>query len=90
VRQAWFVIFGAALCALGLAVAIRAALLMYDAATTTQVWMLREFGAGVCVAGWGVAVVIPPGWRRTGIALMGLGTGALVVAVMLLSQGLPA
>jgi hypothetical protein len=90
VRQAWFVTFGLALCALGLVIAVRAVLLMYDTATTTQVWMLREFGAGVVVAAWAFLAVVPHRWRRSGIALASLGTVAIVVAVMLMSQGIPA
>ena len=82
--------FGTVLCVLGLVIAVRAALLMYDTTTTTQVWMLREFGAGVCLVGWGFLAVIPRRWRRSGFALASLGTGAIVVAVMLMGQGMPA
>jgi dipeptide/tripeptide permease len=89
-RQAWLVTSGAVLCVLGLVIAVRAALLMYDTTTTTQVSMLREFGVGVCVVGWGFVAVIPNRWRRSGFALASLGTVAIVVTVMLMSQGVPA
>jgi hypothetical protein len=57
VKQASLNLVGAALLALGIPVTIRALLLMYDTTTTTEVWMLREFGVGLCLAGWGVALV---------------------------------
>jgi hypothetical protein len=84
------VTLGTVLCAVGLVIAIRAALLMFDTTTTTHVWMLREFGAGVCAVGWGFLAVIPQRWRRSGFAFASAGTGAIVVAVMLMSQGIPA
>jgi dipeptide/tripeptide permease len=89
-RQAWLVTVGTVLCVLGLVIVIRAALLMYDTTSTTQVWMLREFGVGVCVVGWGFLAVIPNRRRRSGFALASLGTVAIVVTVMLMSQGVPA
>lgn len=89
-RQAWLVPFGTALCVLGPVIAFRSALLMYDTTTTTQVWMLREFGVAVCLVGWGFLAVVPHRWRRSGFALASLGTGAIVVAVMVMSQGMPA
>lgn len=84
------IVVGGALLALGITVALRALLLMYDRATTTRVWMLREFGAGVCLAGWGVVFVLPSQARRIGMAVMGVGTVGVLVAVLLLGQAMPA
>jgi hypothetical protein len=63
---------------------------MFDTTTTTHIWMLREFAAGVCIVGWGFLAVIPRRWRQSGFALASLGTGAIIVAVLAMSQGMPA
>jgi hypothetical protein len=85
-----FTALGLVLLALGIPLGIRALLLMYDTATTTQQWMLREFAAGLCLAGWGIAAVLPPKWWRSGLILSAVGTIGIVITVVVLSQGMPA
>lgn len=80
---------GLGLAAVGIVVAVRAILLMYDRTTTTTPLMLREFGAGVLLAGWGIIVLVPSRWRRMSIGVLCLASVAMVVAVMLESQGKP-
>jgi peptidoglycan/LPS O-acetylase OafA/YrhL len=77
------------LAAFGLVVAVRAASLMYDRTTTTTIWMLREFGAGILLAGWGIVALLPSRWRRISIGLMCSASVATVASVMLESQGKP-
>jgi hypothetical protein len=89
VKRTAVLALGVALLVLGLPLTIRALLLMYDTATTTQIWMLREFGLGVCLGGWGIALVIPNRRRRLGIGLMTLGTVEMAAGLTLLSQGMP-
>jgi hypothetical protein len=81
---------GLVLLALGIPLSIRALLLMYDTATTTQQWMLREFAAGLCLTGWGIAVLLPSKWWRPGVVLSALGTMGIVTIVAILCQGMPA
>jgi hypothetical protein len=52
--------------------------------------MLREFAAGLCLAGWGIAAVLPPKWWRSGLILSAVGTIGIVITVVVLSQGMPA
>ena len=67
-----FATSGVLLLAFGLPLSIRALLLMYDPTTTTQVWMLREFAAGLSLACWGVAMILSPRWSRLWWPLMTL------------------
>jgi hypothetical protein len=89
VKRTTFLALGVALLVLGLPVTVRALLLMYDTTTTTYVWMLREFCVGACIVGWGIAMFIPPAWRRLGLGLMTLGTIGVAIGFVLLSQGVP-
>ncbi len=80
---------GLGLAAVGVVVAVRALLLMYDRTTTTTIGMLRELGAGVLLAGWGVILLVPSRWRRMSAGVLCLASDVVVVAVVLEGQGKP-
>lgn len=88
-RRGLSISLGSTLLALGGLAAIQTWRLMSDTETTTEVWMLRAFGAGLCIVGWGFALLCPAKWRRSSCALAALGTAGIVAAVTLLSQGMP-